>query len=315
MRTIGLTLIVVFTCWAAVQAQVAAPNLNPLQLNPTSAWNPAVLSWDGPSRIGGSYVDASMDFSTTGFSLDDAIVGDGNALHLRLIGESLAFGADYWVVNMEIDQTLGGGDAEFGNTTVGVSFQIGETFSIGGGQESGDAKFGTDFSADTLPIVGATLRLGGTFYLGFATGTETTEEEDTSIPGSFGEGDRTVTRFGVAYQMRDGANGLHVEVWREEGDAINTAALTVGSEESTGVTVEVVFANILIGFESISIEEVDPATGSVDGEENITNIAIGWVPMEGLQIVASLLESEKIDITNNQILTFNILSAGVAWSF
>ena len=315
MRIIGLALMALLTFITAAQAQVAAPRLNPLPFTPSAAWNPAVYSWDGPSRIGAGLGEIALDFTASGSATVEAAAGDTTAATLRWVGESFAFGVDYFLLNLDIIQSFGGGPIEFETTLVGASFQMDDLFSIGAGQETGKNLFDTSLTTGSLPIVGATLRLGEVFYFGFATGDETIEQETTTVAGSAVEGERGVTRIGLAYHSRDGENGLHVEVWRNDIDAINTTALSVDGEESTGVTLEVVFSNILIGYESASGETLDAANGSVLEEDDSTTISLGWVPMEGLSLVVSMTEIESNDLSNGEVFQFNLLFAGVTWSF
>ena len=315
MRIIGLALIALLTLGTAAQAQIAAPRLNPLPFTVSSAFNPAVYSWDGPSRIGVGLNKGSLDFTPAGGATVEIATGDGNAAQFRWVGESFAFGFDYWSVDMDLIQTFGGGPVKFESTVAGISFQMDELFSIGVGQETGEELFATEITTGTLPLAGATLRLGEVFYLGLAMGDETIEFDDTSVPGPAAEGDRGVTRFGVGYHSRDGENGLHVEVWRNELDAINTATLTENAEEFTGITFEVVFSNILIGYESVSGEELSAVDGSVLEEEDDTTISVGWVPMEGLNLVVSITEIEVFEPLTGDTLEFNIAFAGVTWAF
>ena len=315
MRIIGLALIALLTFITAAQAQIAAPRLNPLSFHPTTASNPAVLSWDGPSRIGGGIGESSVDFTIPGLSTFEAAAGDGSSAQLRWVGETFALGLDRWSLSMEIVPLLGGGDIELESTIVGASFQMNDLFSIGIGQESGISRFDVELETSTLPLMGATLRLGEVFYLGFATGTETIEQEFTNVAGSATEEERGMTRIGLAYYSRDGENGLHVEVWRNELDGINTATLTDEAEETTGITLEVVFSNILLGYESITGEELSAVDGSVQEEQDGSTISLGWVPMEGLSLVVSVTEVEINDLTNGEITVFNIAFAGVAWAF
>ena len=137
MRIIGLALMALLTFITAAQAQVAAPRLNPLPFTPSAAWNPAVYSWDGPSRIGAGLGEISMELTVPGSATVEAAAGDTTAATLRWVGESFAFGVDYLLLEMEIIQSLGGGPIEFETTLVGASFQMDELFSIGAGQETG----------------------------------------------------------------------------------------------------------------------------------------------------------------------------------
>ena len=65
--------------------------------------------------------------------------------------------------------------------------------------------------------------------------------------------------------------------------------------------------------ESVQVETID-TTGALQQEQDLTIVSIGWVPIEGLSITASLEAEEITDISG---LTFNFDTTVIAvgWSF
>ncbi len=57
MRILSIAIVALLAFAGALQAQIAAPRLNPTIPVSQSAFNPAVLSWGGPSRVGGGLFD------------------------------------------------------------------------------------------------------------------------------------------------------------------------------------------------------------------------------------------------------------------
>ncbi len=170
MRIIWLSVGALLAFAGAVQAQIAAPRLNPIAIE-VDVVNPAVLPWDGPSRIGGALGQAELENPLVAASPDAE--GDAAALKLRWVGENFAFGVDASRVERDIDPGVpgvGGGTQEFKNLVAGVAFQTGEVFSVGIGQQTEESKapavvnlpppiFVNFTVTTTLPVVGATLRL------------------------------------------------------------------------------------------------------------------------------------------------------------
>ena len=314
MRFLLLSIAALLALAGGPQALIAAPRLNPVAIESTvaifspSPFNPAVLPWSGPSRIGGAVAKVESDVTTAGTTLPLG-EGEGRMVQGRWVGETLAVSAEAFTRELDLDPlTFGPGTVEFDSSLVGVAFQVGEIFSLGAGRQSFELSGNSpDVTTRTLPVAGATLRVREVIYLGAASGDETVEDISTQ------EGDRTVTRFGVAYHWRDGDTGLHVEVYRQEIDAIATP-ITEEEQESVGFTVEVVFANILIAFESFETESTDN-TGAVTSEDKATTVSLGWAPSQGLAIVASLVELELNDISAGQLFTFDTQSIGIAWLF
>ena len=312
MRIIIMAVATLLAFAGAIHAQVAAPRLNPIaiessKIDSTKPSNPATLSWSGPSRVGAGFLDVEREDEPVGGPVTLDAEGDGTLWQARWVGEMFAVGAEIQQIDLDLP---GGGSEEFDSSLVGVAFQGGEIFSIGIGQETREITVPGASQEETLPFWGATLRLVEVLYLGVATGDATVER---TVGGITAEADRSVTRFGVAYQWRDGDHGLHLEVYREERDSISTPTLGEDEEETDGFTVEIVFANILIGAEFITTDFNDNA-GVFQMDQEETTLSLGWAPGQGLAIVASLVENEETDNIGNAKTT-DTTSIAVAWLF
>ena len=185
MRIIWLSVAALLALAGPAAAQIAAPRLNPIAIEVDTV-NPAVLSWDGPSRIGGALGELERDDLPGPPTPDEE--GDVKALKFRWVGENFAFGVDGARVERDIDPDVpfvGGGRRDTDSAVVGVAFQIGEVFSVGIGQQTQEDSqapglllgFLVNSTLNSkLPVVGVTLRLAEVLYLGLATG-----EEDLDI--------------------------------------------------------------------------------------------------------------------------------------
>ena len=309
MRILSIAIVALLTLAGAVQAQVAAPMLNPA-LTPGST-NPAVLPWAGPSRVSVSVLDLEVE-GTAGGGFPITGSADGFAAQVRLVGENFAFQAE--MLSLTIDATVGGtpGTFEQDATAISAAYQGGEVFSIGVGVESEeetDASGGVSSTVESsLPVLGATLRLGEIYFLGAAVGTETVKDAG-------GEEDRSVIRIGAAVHSRDNDGGFHLEVFIENADsATGTLIDPVTKDETVGLTAEFVFGGgWLIGLGVQSTDSTD-AAGAAASEEKERIISVGWAPGEGLAVVLSLLDNEDTDAAGDTLkISGTILS--VAWMF
>ena len=183
---------------------------------------------------------------------------------------------------------------------VGVSTQPGEI---------GDA---TETTSANMHLLGATVCIGESIFVGLATGEETVENINAGVST---EADRTVTQIGVAYLARDGENGLHLEYYRQTVDAIDDPSYgTEDEQESAAFTVELIFSNVLVGYESMD-NEISSATGTVVTDVGLTTISLGWVPEEGLSIVASLQEEETTNAASGNVFRIETTVIAIAWLF
>ncbi len=306
MRYPWLALAALMTFTSLAHAQIAAPRLNPLVLESFNPFNPAVLPWGGPSRIGAGVVDVEAKETISGVT-STTFSGDGLMAKAHLVGETFAFGAE--IVKLDIEDASGvKADAEL--VLAGLAAQFGDTFSLGVGKQGDSFKIqGFEENFD-LTVFGGTLRLGEVFYIGVATGTENVE---FSFGGVSVDEDRTVTRAGVAYHTRNTSGGLHLEAYKETVDPITTP-FSEDEEDTTGIALEVVFSGILIVIEAINTEFID-SLGDVVGEEDETIVSLGWVPESGLNVVVSAMESEDTETATGDTEVVDLLTVAVGWSF
>lgn len=301
----------------AAQAQIAAPRLNPvtidsLQVGPNrliKAFNPAVLPWSGASRVGLARSDIEVEFSAFG-TTTTINSGDGIMVQGRYVGEFFALAAESY--QPELVGTSSGAISDYDGLLGAAAFRFGDLFSVGVSQQSAEVVDPTSTDSATLPLLGATVRIVETIFVGLAAGDETLEK---TAAGVSTEADRTITQFGVAYLSRDPENGLHLEYYRQTVDSINDPVFgTEDEEESAAFTVELIFSNILVGYESLDIEASD-ATGAVVEDVGLTTISLGWAPEEGLSIVASIQEEETTLPGTDIGFTVGTTVVAVAWLF
>ena len=317
MRILSIAIVALLAFAGALQAQIAAPMLNPatadslkISLNRLNKpFNPAVLPWGGPSRVGAALLDMEIEEPGTGTIAE----GDGFAAQVRLVGESFAFNAEIFSVSLDVPPTVvpGGSKIEVDSSSIGVAYQGGEVFSVGVGLEAYDLNFLGSTEEGSLPLLGATLRFGEIYFLGAAVGTETVKDVG-------GETDRSVVRVGAAVQSRDTDGGYHLEVFIDNSDsAIGTAGPDVIEEEVVGLTAELVFGGgWLIGLEVLNTDVTDPSdpTGLSDLEVKERIISLGWAGSEGLAVVLSIIEEEETE-GDGTVRNFDSLFLGAAWLF
>ena len=343
MRGIWIVAAFLLATATATQGQVAAPRLNPVIPESGGIINPATLIFGGPSRIGlGLASDRTFEETNNGKTTTVA-EGDGKFLGQgRFVGDFFAIGVEIGRVEL----TLPGTDftGEINGSMVNATLQFGEILAIGIGQQNTELiRKGTfiDFPIPpflapfeiveerSLPMVGASLRLADSFFIGVASGSETFNisvfVDISPVPpliiiGSE-EVQRDVTRFGVGYFSRDLENGLHVEVYQEEREAVdlinpdvNLLLPILAGEETIGATLEVVFTNILIGLEKISTKFTN-LTGAVIKEKKEQGISLGYAPANGFSIVLTRTDTENTfagtENTENSEITF----LGIGWLF
>ena len=319
MRVLSIVSIAVITLLAfagALQAQIAAPRLNPATLESprfspnrlNKALNPAVLPWSGPSRIGAAIT--SMDVTDTSGGVTTTVEGDGTILQGRFVGENFAIGAEFYQI--DTNAPAGGGPPpEFESTMIALAYQFGELFSVGFSRQESIFPDSAGDSSETLPQLGATLRLGEVFFLGLARG-----DESVQRGGGGGSGDRAVTHVGVGYHWREGDRGAHIELYRQSAEGINNPpSITEDEVEAVGFSAEFVFANILVGIESFQSENTDATSGVLLDETDETTLSVGWVPEQGLSLTANFVEEERTDKFSGDITLIETLILGLAWLF
>ncbi len=314
MRQIWLIAVALLVMAGAVQAQVAAPRLNPHAVEGTrvtpnqvlKAFNPAVLAWNGPSRIGIMVKDLEGT-DHQGGTKTPAVTGDGQVFQGRFVGDIVAFSAE--VYHMDLDDLGGGsGTFTFDGLTLALSFRIGDVISLGIGQQSGNFAFVTGDESQSMPSAGLTVRLGGLLYLGAAAGTETLDRTTA-------EADRSVSQVGVALHSDMEGSGYHLEVYKHNAAAIDDPLFGTEDEvDTTAFTAEVKFADLLLSVEQYKSEAVD--TGGIVQEEVKETVAtVGWVPMPGFMITAGLVKEKETDpFTGNQ-LVLETKQVALGWAF
>lgn len=319
MRFIGFIFVSLILFAGIAQAQIAAPLLNPLAIEGTVVTpgrvlkpiNPAVLSWSGSSRMGGAIIELEASDVVGGVDTGISKEGDGKVLLGRFVGEFLSVGVE--VYQHELTDTQTGDTNDFDGSMVSVALQFAEMISIGAGQQEAEFSDHSFQDLHSIPVAGVTLRLAEVFYLGAASGTETHTKSDVGLSQEL---DRAVTRVGVAYHMRNGDNGIHAEVYQEavaSGEDVLTG-FTDDEEASNGFTVELVFANILLGVQSIDTETTSTADVVIE-ERSKTTLSLGWVPEEGLSLVANMVEEEQTDPTSGDQTLLDTAIIGVGWLF
>jgi len=307
---------------APALAQVAAPRLNPNAFEADNAINPATVPWSGPSRIGLGILDGSEERTVNGVTTPDSEQKSKYVVQGRYVGENFAVSAE----TAKVEYTSSNNptqSAEFDVAVVNGAFVIGEMFSIGIGLQNLTGEFKDSTApADsnkaefTLPQVGLALNFDG-FSLGASTGTETIKKTSVSPPAADvqEEVDRKVTRAGVGYAMRDSDKGLHIEAFKETKEYADFTNLNDDNEEdSTGVVLEVVFANILLGVEAVSTEKNDK-TGKLSSEKDAKLFSIGWVPEQGLSVTVTVEQDETTNPFNSTVSNEDSTFVGVAWLF
>lgn len=312
----------------AASAQVAAPRLTPVAIESDSPINPAVLSWAHNSILAGAYVDASVEVTPSGGTAQEAASGSGLMLQGRYVGEMFAVGGEAFDVENDVEPAIGGGTQESRSSWVGLSAQFGGVLSLGVGQQRIEQTVSGNTGGDnaretTLPMAGISVRLAEVFYIGAAMGDQTFSfEEPNAFPPSpaSGEAERGVTRLGVGFAMRDGSSGVHLEVYREEVDEIVEPTWSRGKLESDGLTAEVVFADMLLAVEQLKEDRFRSGSGQVSETREQSTVSIGWVPLEGLTLVAAIGETEFEDLdpasgSFGQIISIDALAFGLGWGF
>lgn len=319
MRKFGLILAALMMFAAAgVQAQVAAPSMNPF----LGGANPATLPMQSSSQIGLGYLTVDVRATFGGTDVDLAS-GEAIGINLSYVGESFAIGYSQLGHDLEIDTAWGGGTITFEESSLNAGARLGESFLIGVGQETAkDTDSTSNETEETQMIVGGGIwKLGDVFYLGGSYGTETSSRSDPLNVES--EADHEVTRYGAALYNRDKESGYHFEINRTETtivELVDPAGNTqyLESYEDTGITLEVIFSNFLIGVQALSSSEETADINNLFTVETLEVseqvISLGWVPEEGLNIILTIMESEE---DNGSGSTINISATGVvvSWAF
>lgn len=311
MRLITIAIIFLTAFAGVLQAQVAAPRINPAANVTLSVFNPAVLPWGGPSRIGLGLLDLEIESQPAIGTPQSAASGDGSTAQVRLVGSNAAFHAEFVSFSLDVEAAFGGGKLDADATYWGVGYQWGEAFSIGLGVESSKITLQTTTEELSLPVFGATLRIQEMILVGAALGTETVGDGTNEL-------ERSVFMAGAAWYSRDKMGGIHLEVYVQNTDsgADATTGQNADEESIVGYTAEVIFADyFLVGFQLIDRKVTDPTdpTGAGDTDNQETIFTAGWVDSQGLSFVLTASSDEETDaaqdVTENSALTVSVAYA------
>lgn len=319
MRTIGLAFIILAVLVSGTAtAQVAAPRLNPLGISTGQPVNPAVENWRPASTIGAGPIQLDLEFTAPG-SPPITASGDGASVQVALVGESIAFAAQSDTFEFEVDPPFGPANFESNATYAALGLRVGEIFSLGVGQQTNEEIEPNRTLSSTLPLGGAVLKLGESFYLGGAIGVDTFELEP--LGGTAVEGERNVNRAGIGFYRRNNDGGIHLEAYVETTDVLEVTdaanlPVFVEDSETAGATVEFLFGDFLVGFELFqhNFTRVDGGVAE-DKEEENSFVSIGYVPVEGLNIVGTVVSVEETNVLNGEVNKIDGVFLGIGYSF
>lgn len=317
------------------QGQIAAPRLNTVIQAAGTPFNPGVLSWNERSLVSFLVVpDVTVEDEdqTTG-AITPLGSGSGAGLGVRLIGETFSFAVEAFGVEIDAEPIVNpplGAKFETGDSLLVFSAKIGDTISVGIGLEGFEDKDTDNNTGVSATVEGGLGNIGGvwmltdTFFLGGSVGSETVKDDNFGTPAL--EADHNIARIGAGWYWRDGDGGFHAEVYKEKMEVLefrdNNGILQFAEEEdSTGVTLEVLFSNFLLGIESLksTIDTLDPFAlpQRVKIEEEEVTLTLGWMPEDGLSIALALVGSEETDDdpTNTTLERIEAAVIGVSWAF
>ncbi len=337
MRTLFLLFIGLFAA-TAVQAQVAAPALNPFLTD-----NPAVLPFTGPSLIGGFVEDGSttdeLDVNSDGV-LDTTAESEEEfaAGQLRAVGDLFSVALLY---GQGEETDAGGATTDLEGSEALFAARLGDAFAVGVGYaklEATNAAAPDDSIEITVTAGGAVLRLGDAFYLGGTVGNlnfVTIQDFGLDAPTSVDEDARTAS-FGIGYSTRGADGGFHVELYTEQEDGPDLsgsgttgglpASFTLSEESETmGATLEVLLGSILLGASiadedttrdvTFTISGFGTFTGTSTEEEQTRAVAVGYVPEQGLTIVLSREVSEETVSNSPETSEETLTTVAIGWLF
>jgi len=277
MRLMLLAIAALLASWGSVAAQVAAPFLNPTPTFNGDPGNPAVLSWDMPSRVGASASTAKFEDPT------GATQAKGNLLagQAQYAGQTVALGASVAKLAADIEPSFGGGALTQTFTRLQAAVALGQWASVGIGQD-GDKRVdpgGTE--KHRTNHAGVTLRIAELIYLGAVSGTDTVAK-GTAPP--FLEARRNVTRAGAGVHWVGKSGAFHLEGFRETDASEVTPSVSVNELRTTGGTLEVRIARLGIGFTTNSTIEINASTGTQVRDQRFGSASIAYIPEHGLAL-------------------------------
>jgi len=312
------------------QAQVAAPRLNPTESVFGGPSNPATMMWRQGSRIGLSYASkVKVEVEPTGGPATPIAEGKGSNVSLAFVGPSFGLSASIASVKLDLDPVASppGGTHEIKSSQIGLAAQAGKSISLGAGLESSeesDTPTGGTAKADKRsgPLVGGVWQLGDTFYIG---GTYSPQKADLTGGGGSASGERKVSRVGAGFYWLKGPSGFHLEAnYEKDGlldvtDSVSTTSVLIEKGTRTGLTLEALFSNILIGVVSskskADIFDVGSTPQLDTVEQSARTISLGWVREKGLAIVVNVQRLEDKHQTGGFTTLVNGTSVGLSVLF
>jgi len=299
-------------------AQVAVPSFNPGAQGGT-ATNPAAQQWGAPSRVVAGMTQGT-NVVTPAVGTDDFEFDiNGNFLAARGVGESWAIGAEG--SSQTFESTAPDGfdvSGSVGTTEIAISGLIGDYLAIGIGQQSSSYVVDDDYTEEaTLPLIGVSLRIAETIFLGAAGGNETLSWDPDLPNGLEFEESRQVVRYGAGFRTGDDTSGFRVEYNVETRQPITVeiapnVEVDIAESVSNTASLEFKVANIMVGG-TVRNTEADESGDVVN--RTTTDISIGWVPMQGLTVVATASSGTATNDSNDDEEKTSLTSVAVGWMF
>lgn len=306
------------------QAQVAVPLFNPGLPNNT-ALNPAAQQWGAPSRIAVGVV-RETEKKTPGNPLTAESEYDNNGSFVvgRYVGESWAIGAEGAAAESELtDPDTYEETSDVSATEVALSGLLGDSLAIGLGtrvtnftEESKVGVLSNEIEASSsLPVAGLSLRLWESLFLGGVYGTEAISIDVNGV--NLVEESRAVTRYAIGVRFGDEANGLRAEYGVETRDAYEVEVspgviIDADASWANRASLEVKWVNILLGYEVTNTQQ-DDFGDDIETTDSVTSL--GWVPMAGLAVTASVSTKTEDNTTNDDETSTTGTAVAVAWMF
>ncbi|MEE8395796.1 MAG: hypothetical protein V3S29_07050 [bacterium] len=305
-----LLLPAVLLCFAgAAGAQVAAPSLAIAPPNSSRPSNPAVLPWAGPSRVAvGSGSREQLRTTAAGVTSPRASGGFTRA-QARWVGERFALAVGTLNVASTLDPAIGGGSATAEFSFASLGFRLNDSLSFGIGQKG--RRDLTPTADDTFALVsyGVVWQPVLNIFLGFSTGDESVREVSGSATL---DASRSVTNYGVAWQVKGGGGGMHLGFYAETRE--DTTAFTLKPKEQvTGFVAEISFGPVNLSFD-VSDTAFSDAGGTALRDEETQVYRAAWTFGGGLTVSAAT-RSSKRNFPNGNVDTIDLNSIGLAWLF
>jgi hypothetical protein len=324
MRIVGLTLAVLLVVCGTASGQVAAPLLNPtptvslessfnpLQVHVPEPSNPAVLPWDGPSRVGASYGVISTDIPSA--SVHPGLKGHMDGVLAEAVGKTFAAAIQANFMKQDFDPAITTGVLELSVQRVGVAAQFGDRYSVAIGNESVDNKdtsTGGHDVQESLLMAGATVRIDQMIYLGAAGGTATIKDKL-----GMQQVKRNALQYGIAYLWRGTESAAHVEVFHSHRPAkvYPNLSFAAADNDINGYTVEAMVAHLQLGYSSRQDKTKDQF-GNPQEKDTVATVTLGYDIAPGLAIIASKFTAKSALVTGGTYSNIKSTNLGVAWQF